>query len=94
MMNPPSALRSSVVFFTLFLTHALGAIAAKPLPEALKPWQNWATWGAEHRNCPTPWNNHEKHFCFWPGALSLSVDRASGSWSLDVATFQDALNFH
>lgn len=89
MMKSSSALRFGVAFFILFLTTVSGAIAAKQVPEPLRPWQNWATWGAEHRDCPTPWNNHEKHFCFWPGALSLSVDGATGSWLLDVATYQD-----
>lgn len=61
--------------------------AQRQLPAELKDWQDWATWDAKHRDCPTPFNDAAKHVCFWPGQLSLQADQKSATWELDVAVF-------
>ncbi|MEI6341370.1 MAG: hypothetical protein WCR07_05395 [Verrucomicrobiota bacterium] len=61
--------------------------AVRPLPPALVPWQEWATWDQPHRACPTPWSDPKTHRCFWPGRLDLAVTDASGAFVLSVVVF-------
>ncbi len=63
------------------------ARAQRQIPAELKDWQDWATWEARHRNCPTPFNDASNHVCFWPGKLSLSADQKSAAWELSVTVF-------
>ncbi|MDA1086598.1 MAG: hypothetical protein O2901_06240 [Verrucomicrobia bacterium] len=89
MKNSSAPLRRFVLLALLFAT-PVDVLAGREMPDSLKPWQDWATWDAEHRNCPTPWNTAVKHFCFWPGTLDLTVDKAASSWRLDVVTYEEA----
>lgn len=57
------------------------------LPEALKPWVSWATWGDKHLNCPTVYYNAEQPICAWPSRLSLSADPLGATWSFEVTVF-------
>lgn len=67
-----------------------GVFAAQPdIPEPLKAWEDWATWDAEHRDCPTPYNVPDKHICFWPTALAVTGDASAGSWNLDATVYED-----
>jgi hypothetical protein len=61
---------------------------AKKIPDALQPWESWATWGDDDRLCPTPYSDSKKHLCFWPSRLYLQVDRSGGKFDLDVTVFQ------
>lgn len=65
------------------------ARAERQLPPPLKDWEDWATWDAIHRDCPTPFNDAGKHICFWPGTLSLSAGPKSAAWELDVTVFSE-----
>lgn len=60
-----------------------------PIPEPLKPWQDWVTWGDQHRNCPTVFNDAERHICFWPTRLTVNADAQQATWQLDVTTFAE-----
>ncbi|HPA17721.1 MAG TPA: hypothetical protein PLU30_08225 [Verrucomicrobiae bacterium] len=60
------------------------ASAERQIPESLVPWKDWATWQDVHRDCPTPFNNPKTHLCFWPSELSVTADRTSGSFALDL----------
>ncbi len=79
------AWRCAVLGVTLLTS--LHALAQRQIPEPLRDWQNWATWDARHRDCPTPFNAANQHVCFWPGKLSLRADRDSATWELDVVVF-------
>ena len=61
----------------------------KDLPGPLKTWTDWATWADRDRNCPTPYNDPKTALRFWPSRLVMQVDRAAGSFSLDVNTFSE-----
>ena len=66
---------------------SIHAPAQRQIPEALKDWQDWATWDAKHRDCPTPFNDGNQHICFWPGALALTADQKSATFNLGVTVF-------
>jgi hypothetical protein len=84
-----SALLRRFVLVALVLVPLAEVLAEREIPDFLKPWQDWATWDAEHRNCPTPWNTAQEHFCFWPGAFALTVDKATSTWTLDVVAYEE-----
>lgn len=71
----------------MILIANLNAVAQRQLPAELKNWQDWATWDAKHRDCPTPFNDAAKHVCFWPGQLSLQADQKAATWALEVTVF-------
>jgi hypothetical protein len=61
----------------------------KPIPDALKPWEIWATWNDEHRLCPTPYSNAQKHLCFWPSRLGLQAAKTGGQFDFVVTTYHE-----
>lgn len=61
----------------------------KQIPDALKPWEVWATWGDEHRLCPTPYSDAKKHLCFWPSRFGLQAQRGGGKFDLVVTVFHE-----
>ena len=73
------------------LTHAAPppAGSVKKIPDALVPWETWATWGDEHRLCPTPYSDAKKHLCFWPSRMGLQVERGGGKFDLAVTAFHE-----
>jgi len=77
------------VILGLALLASPHAVAQRQLPAELEGWQDWATWDAKHRDCPTPYNNATRHICFWPGELSLTADPSAATWTLDVAVFSE-----
>lgn len=88
-MNISTLLRSGAIL-GVALWFNLNALAERRLPAELKDWQDWATWDVQHRHCPTPYNNPERHVCFWPGELSLQAGAKSAAWELKVAVFGEA----
>ncbi|MGB8169920.1 MAG: hypothetical protein WCF18_20625 [Chthoniobacteraceae bacterium] len=62
---------------------------SEAIPEQLKGWESWATWGEEHRDCPTPWSDQKKHFCFWPSRLALAVEKSGAHFELGVTVFHE-----
>ncbi len=63
--------------------------ADKPIPDPLKTWEAWATWGDEHRDCPRAFSDGQKHLCFWPSRLALQVERAGGRFDFGVTVFHE-----
>lgn len=62
----------------------------RKIPEPLKGWESWATWNEErHRACPVPFNDPEKHFCFWPSRLHLAAERQAGRFELTVTVYAE-----
>lgn len=65
------------------------SLAERQVPEALKAWEDWATWNDIHRRCPTPFNNSNSHLCFWPSELSIAAQGNSGNFTLDLSVFHE-----
>ncbi|HEX5177322.1 MAG TPA: hypothetical protein VFV83_09850, partial [Chthoniobacteraceae bacterium] len=61
----------------------------RSIPEALKPWAEWALWDEPHRNCPTPFSDPKKHQCFWPSLLDVKVDDGGAQIDLLVVVFHE-----
>jgi hypothetical protein len=61
----------------------------RAVPDALKPWIGWATWEDQHRKCPTPYSNADKHLCFWPSRLDLQVDAKEGRFGVNVVVYHE-----
>ncbi len=81
-------LRSRILGLAMLATLTAHAAAqSKPVPDALKPWETWATWSDEHRWCPTPYSDVKKHICFWPSRLGLQAARGGGKFDLTVTIF-------
>lgn len=85
-----------LTFSLLLLLEILPAAPSEPIfarekeiPPALLPWQNWATWDAPHRNCPTPYSDPQSHLCFWPSQLSLEIETTGGRFALGVTVYDD-----
>ncbi|MEZ6073225.1 MAG: hypothetical protein R3C10_23885 [Pirellulales bacterium] len=70
-------------------TAALAQEDAPGVPPALEPWQDWATWGDRDADCPSPYNDANKHLCFWPSRLSLQTGADEGAWELGVSVFEE-----
>jgi len=73
--------------FGLVLSATLTVQAAPPIPDVLKPWEEWATWNEKHRWCPTPYSSSSNHLCFWPSRLGLQAEKAGGKFDLVVDVF-------
>ena len=95
MNNIWSAISARAALIALALLPALGHAAPQPpvsvkeIPAALKPWEAWATWGEEHRLCPTPYSDAAKHLCFWPSRLNLQAAGGGGKFDLTVTVFHE-----
>ncbi len=79
-----------ILHLLLILVGAWGAVAQTPgrqIPEALRGWEDWATWNDVHRFCPTPFSDPTKHRCEWPSQLTLRVDKAGGEMGMQVRVF-------
>ena len=63
---------------------------SKPIPDALKPWEQWATWDDNHRWCPTPYSDPKKPLCLWPSRLGLQVEASGGKFDIAVTAFSEA----
>lgn len=88
--------RLALLLFLLNLVAGAGAPGrneahAQPgpgaIPDALRPWESWATWNDPHRFCPSPWNDGARHRCHWPGRLSLAVSNGGGGFEISVRVF-------
>jgi hypothetical protein len=88
--------RFALVFITVAALAALSSKAAaqsarkdRVIPEALKAWESWATWNDVDRDCPRPYSDPKKPFCYWPSRLGLQVERVAGRFDLGVTVFQE-----
>lgn len=82
----------TIITIGLFLHAVLAgwaAAAKKEIPEPLRGWEGWVTWGEKHLNCPTPYHAANEHICFWPSTLSIRAGRNAGGFDLDVTVFEE-----
>ncbi len=73
---------------TVVSTYA--AESVRQIPDALKTWEDWATWGDQDRVAPTPYQDATKHLSTWPSVLNLRVDHAVGQFDLTLTVFHDS----
>lgn len=87
-MNP-SSLSKTLVLLLLLGLRVDAASGWDRIPEVLRPWIPWATWGDAHRNCPTPYSDPKTHRCFWPSTLELAVTADGARFTLDVLVYDE-----
>ena len=79
-----------LLFITLILHISVSfatAIAAKDIPEPLRPWVNWVLQDEKTYQCPFFYNNFQQKHCSWPGKLSLELNakqaRFTSRWQVN-----------
>jgi hypothetical protein len=82
-------IRTIVILCAALTISGVAFAQQKEIPELLKPWEGWATWGDKHRDCPTPYDGSTAHFCIWPSRLSLTADPRGGVWNLELRVFEE-----
>lgn len=83
------ALRIGLFCWTALALLAAARAAEREIPEALRPWEGWVTWGDKQRDCPTPFNDPNARICFWPSTLSLAVEPGRATWTIAVRVFDE-----
>ncbi|WP_442505104.1 hypothetical protein SH528x_003879 [Novipirellula sp. SH528] len=82
-----------VICCTLFISTAFNITSTSaqspPIPDVLKPWQDWVTWDIKNRDCPKLYNNANEAICVWPSTLTLTADEMGGSFELEVQSFDE-----
>ena len=69
------------VLLTTFMASTAAAQEAPAIPAPLAPWVPWAMHDHRDEICTA---NGDERLCTWPGRLNLRIDRAGGSFKLDV----------
>lgn len=81
------------ISFPALILLAFGGLAfATPgidprIPEPLRSWEGWVLWGQDYRDCPSPFNSSQKHFCLWPSQLSLDVAANGARFDFSVSVY-------
>ncbi len=74
-----------------FFTRPVPVIAwQQEIPDALKPWEDWATWDVLNRSSPSAFNNGTDRISFWPARLELAADQAQAAWKISVKVFSES----
>jgi hypothetical protein len=81
---------ASLLMLPWLLAHTAAQGTMKEIPEPLRAWKGWATWNDGDWVCPTPYQDSNKHLCFWPSRLTLDIARDSGRFDLSVAVFGES----
>ncbi len=89
-LQPATSWRLGLCLCLLSFSGLTAAAAPPEVPEVLKSWEGWVTWGVEHRDCPTLYSSAEEPICFWPSRLEFSASEEGGSWNTTVRVFEDA----
>jgi hypothetical protein len=80
--------RQFTLRFVLAWLFGYCAVAApREIPQALQPWETWATWNDPHRFCPTPYSDPQTHRCLWPSRLNLKVDKTGAQFDFGVTVY-------
>lgn len=90
-MNAAPLLRAALAaacLLSLLPPPLTGQTTGKSIPEALRPWQDWATWNDDTRFCPTPYNDASRRLCVWPGRLRLEAGREGGRFDFEATLFR------
>ncbi len=87
---PTRAISGIAILLALLALLAPGARAQpRAIPDPLKPWVEWATWGEEHVHCPKTYSDAKKHFCFWPSSFNLQAETSGGRFEFVVVVFHE-----
>ncbi len=73
--------------FVCIATPATVRSQEPPVPESLRPWNEWVLRDAEHLNSPKLYTDGKTPIVFWPSNLSLVADNSGGSFSLEIEAF-------
>ena len=81
------------ILAVLWLVPVLGLAqsekAREAIPEPLRPWEGWALWKEDHRDCLSPYKNPETHLCVWPSRLALAINPGEGRFTLGITAYQE-----
>ena len=66
-------------------------VSPREIPEALRPWQDWATWDDRQVDCPPQYNAADKRICFWPSRLTLAAAQSQATFNIGVRVFSETL---
>ncbi|BBL74370.1 hypothetical protein [Methylomagnum ishizawai] len=64
-----------------------GPLPPGQVPDALKPWIDWALWDYPDRNCPPMPGVDGERPCVWPARLALDLDEHGGRFELRVQVY-------
>lgn len=74
--------------------HDAGAQATNSqsrIPDALKPWESWATWSDDAlRLSPTVYSDPRKPIAFWPSELRISAADTGAAFRQTVTVYSDS----
>lgn len=87
MIRPNAILSGYWLVWTILAATSIAGADEQGIPEVLKPWKAWVTWGDKGRSCPPAFDNVDTRICFWPSRLSLTIDQAQANWSIAVDVF-------
>ncbi|MCA9211802.1 MAG: hypothetical protein KDB27_01960, partial [Planctomycetales bacterium] len=85
-------LSAAIATIVVALVDAPSFVYAQPqqIPNALKPWQDWATWDDATKNAPPTYQNWDERISVWPSTLAMSANQQTGSWKVSVQVFAPA----
>jgi hypothetical protein len=75
-----------LLLWTLFAGSSLAQ--RQEIPDALKPWEQWATWDLPSANCPPVFNDAKTRICYWPSQLTLRAESQNATWEIEVQAFE------
>lgn len=94
-MNAPSSRALGALFAALVLLSSAPAQTSSPapkprgIPEALKGWEQWATWDDKFRDCPPFYTDGKARQCFWPSRLGLQADKTGARFELHLTAYAE-----
>lgn len=79
-------------FFLIFwsLSGVDSLAQRREIPDALKPWQEWATWDLRSTNSPPIYNDAQTRIGYWPSQLQMRASAQSASWEIEVHAFDES----
>jgi len=77
------------VWIATAATAAAAEMQREDVPDALRPWMEWALHGAEEATCAALFGEAERHQCSWPARLGLDLDERGGSFEQEWDTQRD-----
>lgn len=89
-MSPPTwfaPIATTLWLLVHLLTAAGAAEPSREIPDALKPWADWALWNDRDRDCPTPYHDAKQALRLWPSRLTMEVDGTGGHFGYSVTVF-------
>lgn len=93
MKIPPGPCNAFALLFFYAIAAALPDAAAQstPVPDPLKPWEAWSTWGDDALlRSPSPYNEGGKPLAFWPSELALAATSDGATFRQTVTVYSPA----